>query len=122
MRARAPRSGTDLQRLIARMNRIRREHQALQTNATLRFHGVDSDQLIVYSKVAEDRSGAILVVANLDPFNVRSGWTDLSLGELGIEPGAGIEAVDLLTGDRFPWRGAPHLVKLRPPARPAPGR
>ena len=119
VRAWDPRSGPDLQRLIARVNRIRREHRALQTNATLRFHGIDSDQLIVYSKVAEDRSGAILVVANLDPFNVRSGWTDLSLGELGIEPGAGIEAVDLLTGDRFPWRGAHNFVKLDPAERPA---
>ncbi|HEX6230297.1 MAG TPA: alpha-amylase family glycosyl hydrolase, partial [Actinomycetota bacterium] len=112
-------AGARLQELIARVNRIRREHPALRTNATLRFHGIDDDELLAYSKVSEDRSDAILVVVNLDPFNVRSGWTDIALWELGIEEGADVEAVDLLTGDRFSWRGAHNFVKLDPAERPA---
>ncbi|HZD17838.1 MAG TPA: alpha-1,4-glucan--maltose-1-phosphate maltosyltransferase [Actinomycetota bacterium] len=108
-----------LQDLIARVNRIRREHPALQTNATLRFHATDSDQLIAYSKTTEDRADAIVVIVNLDPANVQSGWTDLALWDLGLEADADVEAVDLLTGDRFEWRGARNFVRLDPTVHPA---
>jgi starch synthase (maltosyl-transferring) len=109
--------GAALRDLIARVNRIRRAHPALQTNATLRFHGIDNERLIAYSKVTEDRSDAVLVVANLDPLNVQSGWTDLVLWELGLEREA--QAVDLLTGERFRWIGARNFVKLDPARQPA---
>jgi starch synthase (maltosyl-transferring) len=112
-------AGARLQELISRVNRIRREHPALQTNAGLRFHGTDNEQLVAYSKATEDLSDAVLVVVNLDPFNAQSGWTDLALWELGLGPGIDVEAVDLLTGDRFAWKGARNFVRLDPAERPA---
>jgi starch synthase (maltosyl-transferring) len=108
-----------LRELIAGLNRIRREHPALQTNATLRFHGVDNDELIAYSKVTQDRADAILAIVNLDPRQAQSGWTDLALWELGIPPETEVEATDLLTGERFAWKGARNFVRLDPAEAPA---
>jgi starch synthase (maltosyl-transferring) len=39
-----------LRHFIARMNRIRRDNPALHSNGSLRFHRVENDQLLVYSK------------------------------------------------------------------------
>ncbi|HYF10976.1 MAG TPA: alpha-1,4-glucan--maltose-1-phosphate maltosyltransferase, partial [Actinomycetota bacterium] len=63
--------------LIERVNRIRHDHPALRSNRTLRFHGVSNDTMIAYSKRTPDGSDVVLVVVNLDPFNVRAGWTNL---------------------------------------------
>jgi starch synthase (maltosyl-transferring) len=105
-----------LRDIIADVNRIRRENPALQTNQTLRLHGVDNPELIAYSKVTEDRANVVLVVVNLDPEHVQSGWTDLALWDLGVDVTAPFEAVDLLSGDRFRWRGGHNFVKLGPGA------
>ena len=63
--------------LIGNVNRIRREHAAFRSNANLRFHDVDNDQLIAYTKATDDGSSQVLVVVNLDPHHMRSGFVDL---------------------------------------------
>ncbi len=69
--------------LIARVNAIRREHPALQSDWSLAFHGTDNDMLMCWSKRAgEDR---ILAAVNLDPANAQSGWVTLDLEGLGLE-------------------------------------
>src|SRR5690606_2754549 len=37
--------------LISRLNRVRQQNRALQSNDSLRFHECDNDNLLVYSKV-----------------------------------------------------------------------
>ncbi|MFB3738683.1 MAG: alpha-1,4-glucan--maltose-1-phosphate maltosyltransferase [Candidatus Velamenicoccus archaeovorus] len=105
-----------LRDIIAIVNRIRRDNPALQSNLSLRFHGVDNPELIAYSKATEDRGNVVLTVVNLDPDHVQSGWTDLALWELGVQGTEPFEAVDLLSGARFRWRGARNFVKLDPGA------
>ncbi len=104
--------------LISRVNRIRRTYSALERNETIRFHWVDNDRLMAYSKGAgeEDR---ILVVVNLDPDHVQSGWTHLDLGSLGLEAGAPFEVEDLLAGGRYFWEGSRNYVELNPHVSPA---
>jgi starch synthase (maltosyl-transferring) len=103
---------------IARINRIRREHSALQSDWSLRFHATDNDQLLCYSK-----SGAggdrVLSVVNLDARNPQSGWVSLDLETLGIGEGAAFEVHDLLSGEGYAWRGARNYVRLDPAASPA---
>ncbi|HEX9122022.1 MAG TPA: alpha-1,4-glucan--maltose-1-phosphate maltosyltransferase [Actinomycetota bacterium] len=108
-----------LRDIIASVNRIRRENPALQTNQTLRFHGIDNPALLAYSKVTRDRTNVVLMIVNLDPEHVQSGWTDLALWDLGVDASRPFEAVDLFSGDRFVWRGAHNFVKLDPAAVPA---
>jgi starch synthase (maltosyl-transferring) len=108
-----------LREFIALVNRIRRESPPLQSDDNLRFHPVDNDQLIAYSKSAEDGSGTILTVVNLDPRHTQSGWVELPLETFGLEPAAPFQGHDLLSGARFLWQGRRFYVELDPYAVPA---
>ena len=115
----------DLQRsdslaeIIARINAIRREHPALQRNDTLRFHPVDNEQLIVYSKHSRDLADVVLVAVNLDPHNVQSGWVDFPFADFGIEADEAYQVHDLLGNARHLWHGGRNYVELNPQAMPA---
>ncbi len=106
-----------LRHLIARVNRIRREHPALRGNRSLVFHPTDNDALICYSKqVAGD---AIVVVVNLDPHHTHRGFIDLDLTALGIPPDQGFQVHDLLSDARYSWRGGRNFIELNPSQMPA---
>ncbi|HSJ34046.1 MAG TPA: alpha-1,4-glucan--maltose-1-phosphate maltosyltransferase [Acidimicrobiia bacterium] len=103
--------------VIAQVNRVRHAHPALQHTDGLRFHPTDNESLLCYSKLAGD--DLILVVVNLDPAHVQSGWTNLPLGELGIDPEHPYQVHDLLVERRYMWQGPHNFVRLDPHAMPA---
>jgi starch synthase (maltosyl-transferring) len=103
-----------LRDLIALVNRIRRQNPALQNDWSLRFHRVDNEQIISYSKKDEERSSAIVVVVNLDPYHVQTGWVDLPLEYFGINPNEPYQLHDLLTGARYIAHGSRNYVQLDP--------
>jgi starch synthase (maltosyl-transferring) len=105
--------------LIGRVNAIRREHPALQRDRGLRFHQTDNPQLVCYSKRSTDDSDLLLMVVTLDPVNMQHGFVRLPLADWGLGPDDGIEVVDLLTGERYHWRGEWNYVRLDPLPRPA---
>ena len=107
-----------LRDFIARINAIRRENEALHSDWNLRFYPVDNDALLCYGKVNADASNAILVVANLDPHHVQSGWVELPLEELGLAPEQSYQVHDLLSGAHFLWQGPRNYVRLDPAAAP----
>jgi starch synthase (maltosyl-transferring) len=74
-----------LRGLIARVNRIRRDNPAFRANHNLRFHAVDNEQIIAYSKSSEDAANEVLVVVNLDPHHQQSGFITLPLENLGLD-------------------------------------
>jgi starch synthase (maltosyl-transferring) len=63
---------------------------------------------------------------------VQSGWVELDLDALGVDPGRPYVMHDLLTGAQYQWEGrhnyvmldpatlAAHLFSLEQPAAPAP--
>jgi starch synthase (maltosyl-transferring) len=110
---RSPRS---LAPFIGLVNRIRREHVALQFNDALAFHPTDNDGIIAYSKVRATAEGrdAIVVVVNLDHHFPQSGWVTLDLEALGVAAGASYVMHDLLTDARYVWEGTTNFVKLDP--------
>lgn len=108
-----------LKEFIARVNRIRRENPALQSDWSLRFHTLDNDQLICYSKQTEDRSNIILVVVNLDYHYTQSGWVELPLAELGLNPQEPYQVHDLLSDARYLWHSSRNYVELDPHICPA---
>jgi starch synthase (maltosyl-transferring) len=106
---------------IARLNRIRKENPALQRDWNLRFHEVDNDLLLCYSKSHETAPGelnTLVVVANLDPHNVQSGWIELPLEAMGIGAESGYQAHDLLSDARYLWQGPRNFVRLDPAISP----
>jgi starch synthase (maltosyl-transferring) len=108
-----------LKEFIARINRIRKQNPALQSNRNLRFHGTDNPSLICYSKATDDLSNIIIVIANLDSFHGQTGWVDLDLNSLGLEATQAFEVHDLLGEGRFLWQGARNYVELMPESLPA---
>jgi starch synthase (maltosyl-transferring) len=105
--------------LIRLTNKARHENPALHGDWSLRFHDVDNDQLIAYSKSTPDKSNVVLVVVNLDPNWKQTGWVTLDLKELGVEMGRPYSVVDLLSGARHVWTGPRNFVELSPHAIPA---
>lgn len=100
--------------LIERINRIRRENPALWSDRRLRFHRIENDLLIAYSKRTESRDNVIVTVVSLDHEHMRSGFLELDLGELGVDAARPFEAHDLLGDGRYRWQGARAYVELRP--------
>ena len=112
-------SPTSLKPLITQLNQIRRENKALQSNERLHFHSTDNPQLMCYSKRTGDGANLILVVVNLDPFLVQTGFVDLDLDVLGVAGSDTFEVSDLLAGNSYRWQGRRNYVALLPAETPA---
>jgi starch synthase (maltosyl-transferring) len=106
-----------LRELIARLNRVRHENPALQSDWSLQFHPIDNPQLLVYSK--REESNVILVAVNLDFAHPQSGFVDLALQEINVAPHETFEVHDLLSGGRYTWSGSRNYVELNPHQLPA---
>jgi starch synthase (maltosyl-transferring) len=104
---------------VARVNRIRRENPALHLYDNLRFHTSDNDQLLAYSKSTPDGHNVIVCVVNLDPYWAQAGWLDVPAHEWGIPADQPYVVHDLLSDERFTWRGNWNWVRLDPSVRPA---
>ena len=110
-------TGDDLSELITVVNRVRRENIALQQNTTLRFHKTDNESILCYSKAAGDN--IVLCVVNVDPNNTQSGWLDLDLEALQLDPTRAFQVHDLLSNARHSWHGPRNFVQLNPHVVPA---
>ena len=107
-----------LRPLITTVNRIRRQHPALQQNRTLRFLRTDNEQLLAYAKTADDGADVIVVVVNLDPRWKQSGWVEVPVQPRAGHPPYAVD--DLLNGGRFTWRtDGWNFVELDPAVTPA---
>jgi starch synthase (maltosyl-transferring) len=106
-----------LAELISRVNRIRREHPALHHDRGLAFHPTDNPELLAYSKRSVDGRDLVLVVINLDPFRMQHGFVQLPIAAWGLTPHTVIEVVDLLSAERYFWRGEWNYVRLDPEGR-----
>ena len=105
--------------LIARMNRIRRENAALQSDVGLHFCRIDNDQLIAYLKIDAASGNVILTVVNLDPHQPQSGWVDLDVDALKLDAEQPYQVHDLLSDQRYIWRGRYNYVMIDPQRAPA---
>lgn len=112
-------SPDNLTDLIARVNQIRRENPAFQSNHNLRFHAIANDDLLAYTKATEDGADVVLVVVNLDPYRKQSGWVELPAEEFLDNPNRSYQMHDLLTGARFIWHGRRNFIELDPHYSPA---
>jgi starch synthase (maltosyl-transferring) len=104
---------------ITKLNQIRRHNRALREYENLRFHTVENEQILFYSKATEALDNVILFLVNLDPFNSQSGFAYVPLESFGINGGDPFQVEDLLTGEKFVWNGRRNFVMLEPHSRPA---
>jgi len=104
--------------LIRDVNAVRRAHPAFRADRSLRFHHVDNNELVAYSKSDEAGDDVVLVFVNLDPGWKQSGWTWLQLDALGIDPSRDFQVEDVISGARYTWHGPRNFVALDPVVAP----
>jgi starch synthase (maltosyl-transferring) len=104
---------------ITTLNRIRKTNRALREYENLRFHTIENEQILFYSKATEGLDNIILVMVNLDPYNTQSGFAYVPIESFQIGSADPYQVEDLITGERFTWRGARNFVILDPNSRPA---
>jgi starch synthase (maltosyl-transferring) len=109
----------NIKEYLTRLNRIRRENRALQIYENLEFHVVENDQILFYAKATASLDNIILVAVSLDPFHAQSGFASVPVDRFGIGENEAYQVEDLLTGERFVWRGRRNFVMLEPNSRPA---
>ncbi len=104
---------------LTRLNGIRHGHRALQEYDNLRFHQIDNEQILFYSKATSAGDEVILIFVTLDPYNAQSGSASVPVDLFGLSENDPYQVHDLLTGERFVWRGRRNYVMLTPQGRPA---
>ncbi|HUF28692.1 MAG TPA: alpha-1,4-glucan--maltose-1-phosphate maltosyltransferase [Gemmatimonadaceae bacterium] len=109
----------NLNPMIQRINRARRENPALQRYPNLQFHRSENDQILFYSKVAPDAGNYLLMVVNLDPHRPQETMVHVPLELLGLTEHEPYTVEDLLTGARYTWRSSRNYVRLDPHSQQA---
>jgi starch synthase (maltosyl-transferring) len=119
-------AGRSLEPWLTRLNAIRRAHPALQQLRTLRFHHVDNDSLLAYSKTDPASGDTVICVVTLAPSSAVSGMVWLDLPALGMTWQDRFAAHDEVSGETYhwgqinyvhlqPWRAVAHILRLRRP-------
>lgn len=114
-------------KLLRALNRIRRQHPALQYLRNLEVHSTTSPNLICFSKYLPPKSAgeapdAIIVVVNLDPHNTTCGEVKLDFNKFPFTAHSDgrpcLEVTDELDGSVYQWREQ-NYVELNPLQRTA---
>ncbi len=105
--------------LLTKLNRARRENRALQELTNLRFLTAENDQILFYAKATTSLDNILLIVVTLDVWNPQTAWVEVPVEEFGLGEDETYQVHDLLTDERFLWRGRRNFIALDPHTRPA---
>ena len=109
----------NIKEMITRLNRIRRENRALQEYENLRFYTSENDNILFYGKATKSRDNIVLVAINLDPYQSHDAYIHVPVEEFGWMDSDTYQVHDLLTDERYLWRGRRNYVLLNPQTKPA---
>ena len=104
---------------ISRVNRARETSPAVRRRARFAFLPTNSEDMLAYALWTDDLTDIIVCIVNLDPFSARDDVVTLPLAEWGIEPWQTYQMKDLLTEEKYYWKGPANYVRLDPQAEPA---
>ncbi|NBU32300.1 MAG: alpha-1,4-glucan--maltose-1-phosphate maltosyltransferase [Actinobacteria bacterium] len=96
---------------LTQLNQIRAKSPALHYLRNLRFHNIDSDAMLAYSKREGDN--IVLVIVNLDPHSAQESTVHLNMPELGKDWNDTFTVKDELTGQTMKW-SEHNFVRLDP--------
>ncbi|TGD87991.1 alpha-1,4-glucan--maltose-1-phosphate maltosyltransferase [Mycolicibacterium sp. CH28] len=109
----ALREDRSLEPFLKRLNEIRRVHPALCQMRTIKFHHVDNEALLAYSKFDPLTGDTVLVVVSLNPFGAEEGMVGLDMEALGMHSYDRYWVRDEITGEEYQW-GQSNYVRLEP--------
>ncbi len=110
---------TRTKEIVSRVNRIRKNHPALQSTWNLEFAETNNEQIICYGKADPSKTDQLLVAVNLDVHHTQGAYVKVPLEHLGLAPDATYEVHDLLSGHIYDWQGEWNYVELNPHQMPA---
>jgi starch synthase (maltosyl-transferring) len=105
--------GESLEPFLTQLNEIRRLHPALHELRTIKFHPIDNDALLAYSKFDPQTGDQVLVVVTLNPFGPEEATLWLDMGALGMEHYDRFWVRDEITGEEYQW-GQANYVRIDP--------
>ncbi len=119
---RAEAEGRSLAPYVAMLNRVRREHPALQQLRNVHVHNAEDDSIVAFSKVAFGADGKaediVITVINVDPHHTRETIVHLDMFAFGMDWEDRFVVHDEVTGADWTW-GAHNYVRLDPFHEPA---
>jgi starch synthase (maltosyl-transferring) len=104
---------------ITRVNRIRREHRALQLMTNLTFHPSSNPDVLWYMKATPDTDDVLFVAASLDTSRTQEATVEVPIDRLGVGDDDRYGMHELLSDATWEWLGRRNYVKLIPNADPA---
>lgn len=105
--------GRSLEPFLRRLNEIRRMHPALCQMRTIKFHHIDNDALLAYSKFDPVTGDSVLVVVTLNAYSAEQGTLWLDMGALAMQPDDRFTVHDEVTGEEYQW-GQSNYVRIEP--------
>lgn len=105
--------GRSLEPFLRRLNEIRRMHPALCQMRTIKFHHIDNDALLAYSKFDPVTGDSVLVVVTLNAYSAEQGTLWLDMGALAMQPDNRFTVHDEVTGEEYQW-GQSNYVRIEP--------
>ena len=99
---------------ITSLNRIRRQHPALQSHLGLTFYHAFNDQVILYGKRDPIDRSMVLVAVSFDPHIAQEATIEVPLWRFGLADDAAVRVTDLMRGDSFMWYGKHQRIRLDP--------
>ncbi|TLV02578.1 alpha-1,4-glucan--maltose-1-phosphate maltosyltransferase [Dyadobacter luticola] len=105
--------------IITRVNRIRKENPALQTTWNINFTETNNDSVIAYTKTDEASGNRLIIAVNLDNWNTQGAHIKVPIHQFGIHWDQPYTVRDMLSGERYHWRGEYNYVQMNPYEMPA---
>ncbi|WBV41944.1 alpha-1,4-glucan--maltose-1-phosphate maltosyltransferase [Pseudoroseomonas cervicalis] len=103
---------------ITMLNRIRRQNPALHTHLGTTFLRSNHDGILTYVKATPEGENIVLVAVSMDPNQPLETHFELPQTALGLPPGTGLLAEDLIHGGEEAWHGTHRHVRLDPHSTP----
>jgi starch synthase (maltosyl-transferring) len=105
-----------LTQVISLVNKHRNENEALQHTNNYQACDADNEQIMAWLKIYGDNR--ILCVVNLDAYNRQSTCVNVPLAAIGKGEHDTYTVHDLITGDKYQWKGSRNFVDLDPHRMP----
>ena len=100
--------------MIAKINKIRHENEALQQTNNIQFCHIENDNLIAFYKWNHDKSNELLVIISLDQYYSQQGSIQMPMYQLGLYEGQQFQVHDLVTGNSYNWSHEWNFIELHP--------
>lgn len=100
--------------LIAKINEIRHQNEALQQTNNIKFCHIENDNLLAFYKWNAEKTNQLLIVISLDPYYKQQGTVQIPLHDIEVHQGQQLTMIDLVTGSSYNWYNEWNYVELHP--------